>query len=98
MTLGREKLNFLNTPTPIQRLDNISADLGINLYLKRDDLTNFGTGGNKLRKLEYLAKDAIDNGYTMPVMPPYSSITTANQVPSACIFRKSTLAFMVSGT
>ena len=65
MTLGREKLHFLNTPTPIQRLDNISEDLGINLYLKRDDLTNFGTGGNKLRKLEYLAKDAIDNGYTM---------------------------------
>jgi len=65
MTLGREKLNFLNTPTPIQRLDNISAELGINLYLKRDDLTNFGTGGNKLRKLEYLVKDAIDQGATM---------------------------------
>ena len=65
MTLGREKLDFLNTPTPIQRLDNISEELGINLYLKRDDLTNFGTGGNKLRKLEYLVKDAIDQGCTM---------------------------------
>ena len=65
MTLGREKLNFLNTPTPIQRLDNISEELGINLYLKRDDLTNFGTGGNKLRKLEYLVKDALDQGATM---------------------------------
>lgn len=65
MTLGRDKLNFLNTPTPIQRLDNISEELGINLYLKRDDLTNFGTGGNKLRKLEYLVKDAIDQGATM---------------------------------
>lgn len=65
MTLGRDKLNFLNTPTPIQRLDNISADLGINLYMKRDDLTNFGTGGNKLRKLEYLVKDAKDQGATM---------------------------------
>ncbi len=65
MTLGREKISFLNTPTPLTRLDNISADLGINLYLKRDDLTNFGTGGNKLRKLEYFVKDAKDKGATM---------------------------------
>lgn len=65
MTLGREKISFLNTPTPLTRLDNISADLGISLYLKRDDLTSFGTGGNKLRKLEYLVKDALDRGATM---------------------------------
>lgn len=65
MTLGHEKVQFLNTPTPLTRLDNISEELGINLYLKRDDLTNFGTGGNKLRKLEYLLKDAKDKGATM---------------------------------
>lgn len=65
MTLGREKIHFLNTPTPLTHLTNISADLGIDLYLKRDDLTNFGTGGNKLRKLEYLVKDALDQGATM---------------------------------
>ena len=56
MTLGREKLHFLNSPTPITYLENISKELGVNFYLKRDDLTNFGTGGNKLRKLEYLVK------------------------------------------
>lgn len=65
MTLGREKLHFLNLPTPITYLSNISKELGVNLYLKRDDLTNFGTGGNKLRKLEYLVKDALDQGATM---------------------------------
>lgn len=65
MTLGHEKLHFLNAPTPLDRMNAISDDLGINLFLKRDDLTNFGTGGNKLRKLEYLAKDAIDKGCTM---------------------------------
>ena len=65
MTLGREKIHFLNTPTPLQRLDNISADLGMEIYIKRDDLTNFGTGGNKLRKLEYFVKDAKDQGATM---------------------------------
>lgn len=65
MTLGHEKLSFLNTPTRLDRMNRVSEELGINLYLKRDDLTNFGTGGNKLRKLEYLAKDALDKGATM---------------------------------
>ncbi|MGN0660071.1 MAG: 1-aminocyclopropane-1-carboxylate deaminase/D-cysteine desulfhydrase [Emergencia sp.] len=65
MTLGHEKLHFINTPTPLTRLDSISADLGIDLYLKRDDLTDYGTGGNKLRKLEYLVRDAQDQGATM---------------------------------
>lgn len=64
MTLGKEKINYLNIPTPLHRLDRISEDLGINLYLKRDDITNFGTGGNKLRKLEYFVKDALDQGAT----------------------------------
>ena len=64
MTLGREKVNYLNTPTPLTRLDRLSEELGINLYLKRDDITNFGTGGNKLRKLEYFVKDALDQGAT----------------------------------
>ena len=45
-------------PTPIQRLDNMSAMLGTNVYIKRDDLTGIGLGGNKVRKLEYLLADA----------------------------------------
>lgn len=65
MTLGREKICFLNAPTPLERLHNLSEELGVNFYLKRDDLTNFGTGGNKLRKLEYLVKDAQNQGATM---------------------------------
>lgn len=65
MTLGREKLNFLHLPTPLEYLENVSDDLGINLYIKRDDLTNIGMGGNKLRKLEYLIYDAKENGATM---------------------------------
>lgn len=65
MVLGKEKVAFLNTPTPLQRLDRVSEDLGVEFYMKRDDLTNFGTGGNKLRKLEYLLWDALDAKATM---------------------------------
>ena len=64
MLLGREKVDFLYLPTPLEYLPNISEDLGVNLYIKRDDLTPLGMGGNKLRKLEYLVKDAKDQGCT----------------------------------
>ena len=65
MTLGHEKIHFISTPTPIDHLDNLSEETGINIYMKRDDMTNYGTGGNKLRKLEYFIKDALDQGATM---------------------------------
>lgn len=46
-------------PTPLHRLDRASEDLGLDLWIKRDDLTGFAMGGNKGRKLEYLIADAI---------------------------------------
>ena len=65
MLLGRNKISLLHLPTPLDHLGNISADLGIDLYIKRDDMTHLGMGGNKLRKLDYLAKDAMNQGATM---------------------------------
>jgi len=49
-------------PTPIQRLYRISERLRTNVYIKRDDLTGLGLGGNKVRKLEYLLADAQRQG------------------------------------
>ncbi len=49
-------------PTPIQKLENISRLLKTNVYIKRDDLTGLGLGGNKVRKLEYLLADAQRQG------------------------------------
>ncbi len=49
-------------PTPIHRLDNISRLLGTNVWVKRDDLTGIGLGGNKVRKLEFLLADAKEKG------------------------------------
>lgn len=60
MLFGHEKEAFLNLPTPLEYLPRLSKELGVEFYLKRDDLTNIGVGGNKLRKLEYLLKDAMD--------------------------------------
>ena len=60
MLEGYDKVSFLNLPTPLDYLPRISKELGVEFYLKRDDLTGIGAGGNKLRKLEYLLKDALD--------------------------------------
>lgn len=49
-------------PTPIQKLENISRLLGTQVYIKRDDMTGIGLGGNKVRKLEYLLADAKAQG------------------------------------
>ena len=59
MLLGHEKISFLHLPTPLERLDNISDALGINLFIKRDDLIPLAADDNKLRKLEYFLKDKI---------------------------------------
>lgn len=65
MGLARQKISFLNLPTSLSHLPRISEDLGISLYIKRDDLTDPGMGGNKLRKLEYYLADAQAQGATM---------------------------------
>lgn len=49
-------------PTPLCKLENLSRELGKNLYIKRDDMTGTALGGNKIRKLEFLLAEARDQG------------------------------------
>ena len=49
-------------PTPVQKLESISRLLGTQVYVKRDDMTGIGLGGNKVRKLEYLLAEAKAQG------------------------------------
>ena len=57
-----KKVSFLHLPTPLEYLPRLSEKLGIALWIKRDDSTGLGMGGNKLRKLEYLLYDAKQQG------------------------------------
>jgi D-cysteine desulfhydrase len=56
------RLDLLGHPTPLEKLERLSTWLGRDVYVKRDDLTPLALGGNKLRKLEYLAADALAQG------------------------------------
>ncbi len=49
---------LLPSATALHRLPRLSRDLGRELWIKRDDLTAVGVGGNKIRKLEYLLGEA----------------------------------------
>ncbi|CAI1492381.1 Putative 1-aminocyclopropane-1-carboxylate deaminase [Thermococcus nautili] len=56
------RVELIKWETPIQYLPKVSKRLGVDVYVKRDDLTGFGIGGNKVRKLEFLLGDAIAKG------------------------------------
>ena len=49
-------------PTPLHRAPRLSAELGVPVLFKRDDLAGVGLGGNKLRGLEYIVADAQAQG------------------------------------
>src|SRR3954470_20697531 len=50
-------------PTPLVEMHNLARHLDINHFLlKRDDLTGLETTGNKVRKLEYVIADAVNQG------------------------------------
>ena len=53
------RAQFAQLPTPIHKLENYSRLLGLDIWIKRDDLTGLEGGGNKTRKLEFLIGDAL---------------------------------------
>jgi D-cysteine desulfhydrase len=56
------RLEFIGAPTPLEYLPRLSDYLGREILIKRDDVTPMAMGGNKLRKLEFLAADALREG------------------------------------
>jgi D-cysteine desulfhydrase len=54
--------SLANLPTALERLDRISAELDAEIWVKRDDLTGSALSGNKVRKLEYLLGEALEQG------------------------------------
>jgi L-cysteate sulfo-lyase len=57
------RVKLAHLPTPLEPMPSLSRALGgPNLWIKRDDCTGLGTGGNKTRKLEFLAGEALAQG------------------------------------
>ena len=49
-------------PTPFYRLDRLSEQYGRGIWIKRDDLCGVALGGSKVRKLEFLLAEALNQG------------------------------------
>jgi len=59
------RVRLFPTPTPLEPLPNLSRHLGgPEIWIKRDDCTVVATGGNKVRKLEWLVGEAQAQGAT----------------------------------
>ncbi len=56
------RLELIGAPTPLEHLPRLSDYLGRDIFIKRDDITPLALGGNKLRKLDFLAADALREG------------------------------------
>lgn len=55
----RRRLPLAHLPTPIQRPRRLVEATGIDLWVKRDDMTGGAEAGNKIRKLEFLLAEAL---------------------------------------
>src|SRR5437763_192498 len=53
------RIELASAPTPLLKLERLSAELGVELWGKRDDLTGLLETGNKIRKLEFLVGEAL---------------------------------------
>ena len=74
-------------PTPLERLKNLEQDLQHNpIFIKRDDLTGLGPGGNKIRSLEFLLAEALEEKCDLVVAsgPVQSNLCT---LTAACANR-----------
>lgn len=69
---------LLQLPTPVHRLDAISAQVGGEVWIKRDDRMGAPIGGSKARALEFCLRQFIGAGKTILAYGPYGSNWLAN--------------------
>lgn len=79
------RVELILKPTPLHRLGRLSERLGVDLWIKRDDLTGFALGGNKGRKLEYLIADVLASGADTVVACGAAQSNFIRQLGAACV-------------
>jgi len=78
------RVSLAHLPTPLEPLPRLSKHLGgPNIFVKRDDCTGLGTGGNKTRKLEFLMAEALQKKATVVVTQGAVQSNHARQTAAA---------------
>lgn len=58
-----ERVPLMPAPTPLHGLHRLEEQWRYpGIYIKRDDMTGIGPGGNKIRSLEYILGEAVKEG------------------------------------
>lgn len=85
MLLSRfPRVTLAHLPTPLEHLPRLTRFLGgPDIYVKRDDCTGLGTGGNKTRKLEFLMADALQQKATAVITQGAVQSNHARQTAAA---------------
>jgi L-cysteate sulfo-lyase len=79
------RLQLAHLPTPLEKMPRLGARLGLaSLWVKRDDCTGLGLGGNKIRKLEFCLAAAQQAGADCIVCGGVVQSNAARQVAAAC--------------
>lgn len=84
------RLELAHLPTPLAPARRLGAALGLKqLWIKQDDLTGIGPGGNKARKLEYLLAAAqaegADTVVTVGAAQSNHASSSASRLPSVTV-------------
>jgi L-cysteate sulfo-lyase len=78
------RIALAHLPTPIESLSRLSRHLGgPTIWVKREDCTGLGLGGNKVRKLELILADALAEGADTVVSGGVVQSNHARQVAAA---------------
>ncbi|MFW9924054.1 MAG: D-cysteine desulfhydrase family protein [Candidatus Thorarchaeota archaeon] len=81
------RVRLCTLPTPIQPMNRLSELLeNVNVFVKRDDLTGIGLGGNKNRKMEFLLGDALQ--YDADTIITEGTLTSNHCLQAAASSRK----------
>lgn len=62
-----KRISLALLPTPLSRLERTSKLWGVDVWVKRDDLTGAVETGNKVRKLEFVMAEALEQGADMVI-------------------------------
>lgn len=86
-------------PTPLHLLKNLSEKYTPHhIFIKRDDQTGLASGGNKTRKLEYLIREALDNGCDTVITAGAQQSNHCRQTAAACAIANLKCHLLLGGT
>ena len=77
------RVKLAHLPTPLEPMTRLSKELGVEIWIKRDDCTGLSTGGNKTRKLEFLMAEAEAQGADMVMTQGATQSNHARQTAAA---------------